>query len=60
MNILKHVIDNKKTMQKINFLNVKWNLKDKNLQQSHHLKILKIKNIYIRKVSMHFTNKFII
>jgi len=45
-------------MQKIKFFNVKWIFKDKNLQQSHHLQFLKIKNIYIRKVSMHFSNKF--
>jgi hypothetical protein len=30
-------------MQKIKFFNVKWTLKNKNLQQSHHLKPLKIK-----------------
>jgi hypothetical protein len=41
-------------MQKIKFFNVKWTFKYKNLQQSHHFKHLKIKNIYIRKVSMHF------
>jgi hypothetical protein len=29
-------------MQKIKIFNVKWNFKDKNLQQSHHLKFLKI------------------
>jgi len=45
-------------MQKIQ--NVKWIIKDKNLQQSHHLKVLKIKYIHVRKVSMHFTNKFFI
>jgi hypothetical protein len=33
---------------------------DKNLQQSHHLNLLKIKNIYIKKVSMNFTNKIFI
>jgi hypothetical protein len=42
----------KKFMQK--------NFKNKNLQQSCHFKFLKIKKIYIRKVSMHFTNKFFI
>jgi len=47
-------------MQKIKIFNVKWTLKDNNLQQSHYLKILKIKNIYIRKVSMHLTNKVFI
>jgi hypothetical protein len=31
---------------------------DFNFQQSYHLKLLKIKNTYIRKVTMHFTNKF--
>jgi hypothetical protein len=36
-------------MQNIKFLNVKWIFKNKNLQQSHHLKLLKIKNIYIKK-----------
>jgi len=35
----------------------KWIFKNKKLQQSHHLKLLKIKNMHIRKVSMHFTNK---
>jgi hypothetical protein len=35
----------KKSLQKNNFLNVKWTLKDKNLQQSCHFKLLKIKNI---------------
>jgi hypothetical protein len=36
-----------------------WNglSKDKNLQQSCHLKLLKFKNMYIKKVTMHFTNK---
>jgi len=29
-------------MQKINIFNVKWTLKDKNLQQSHHLNISKL------------------
>ncbi len=38
---------------------MKWILKDTNLQQLHHFKKL-IKNIYIKKVSMHFTNKFFI
>jgi hypothetical protein len=38
MNIPKHVIDQKKFIQKIRFFNVKWIFKDKNLQQSHHLK----------------------
>jgi hypothetical protein len=33
---------------------MKSTFKNKNLQQSHDLKILKIKNIYIKKVSMHF------
>jgi hypothetical protein len=47
-------------MQKIIISNVKWVLKDKNLQQSHHLKLLKIKKIYTRKISMHFTNNFFI
>jgi hypothetical protein len=47
-------------MQKIKIFNVKWILKDKNLHQSCHFKLLKIKNIYIRKASMHFTNKFFI
>jgi hypothetical protein len=42
MDIPKHVID-KKSMQKNNFLNLKWSLKDKNVQQSPHLKLLKIK-----------------
>jgi hypothetical protein len=27
----------KKSLQKIKIFNVKWTLKDKNLQQSHHL-----------------------
>jgi len=47
-------------MQKIQNLNVKWIFKDKNLQQSHHLKVLKIKHIHVRKVPMHFNNKFFI
>ncbi len=47
-------------MQKIKFFNVKWTIKEKKLQQSCHLKLLKIKNIYIKKVSIHFTNKFFI
>jgi hypothetical protein len=34
-------------MQKIKFFNVKWILKDQNLQQSCHLKLLRVKNIYI-------------
>jgi hypothetical protein len=45
-------------MQKIKIFNMKWTFKDKNLQQLHPLKLLKTKNIHIRKVSMHFTNKF--
>ncbi len=32
-------------MQKFNNFNEEWILKDKNLQQSHHLKLIKI-NIY--------------
>jgi hypothetical protein len=48
MNILNMWLINK-YMQKINFFNVKWYFKDKNLQQSRHLKLWKIKNIYIRK-----------
>ncbi len=47
-------------MQKIIISNLKWTFKDKNLQQSHHLKLLRTKIIYIKKVSMHFTNKFFI
>jgi hypothetical protein len=50
----------KKVMQKIENFNVKWILKDKNLQQSCHFKILKIKYIYIRIVSMNFINKLFI
>jgi hypothetical protein len=50
MNNPKHVIDQK---------NVKWTHKDKCLQQSCHLIFFKIKNINIRKVSMHFINKFL-
>jgi hypothetical protein len=34
MNIPKHVIDKKNSMQHIKIFNVKWTLKDKNLQQS--------------------------
>jgi hypothetical protein len=56
MNILKHVINQKIDCKDKKF-NVKWTLKDKNLQQSCHLKI---ENIYPRKVLMHFTNKFCI
>jgi hypothetical protein len=33
-------------MQKIKKFNVKWILKDKNLQHPHHLKHLNFKNIY--------------
>jgi hypothetical protein len=33
-------------MRKINFFNVNWIFKDKKLQQSHHLKLLKL-YIYI-------------
>jgi hypothetical protein len=47
-------------MQKIKNFNVKWALKDKNFQQAHHFKKLNIKKIYIKKVSMHFTNKFLL
>jgi hypothetical protein len=53
------------SMQKIKFFNVEWTLKNKHLQQLHHFKLLKIKNIYIKKVSMHsliifsFDNAFI-
>jgi hypothetical protein len=39
MNIPKHVID-KKIHANFIFFNVKWILKDKNLQQSHHLKLI--------------------
>jgi hypothetical protein len=42
MNILKHVID-QKIHAKCKTINAKWTLKDKNLQQSHHLKYLKFK-----------------
>jgi hypothetical protein len=35
-------------MQKTKTFNVKWTLKDKNLQKSCHLKIIKIKNIYLK------------
>jgi len=59
MNISKYMID-KNIMQKNNFKNVKWTFKAKNLQQSHHLKLKKIKNKNIRKVSMQFTYKFFI
>jgi len=38
MNIPKYVI-NKKYTQKTKFFNVKWTFKDKNLQQSCHLKL---------------------
>jgi len=34
-------------MQKIKFFNVNWTLKDKNLQQLDHLKLLKFEKIYI-------------
>jgi hypothetical protein len=34
----------KKFMQKIKFFNVKWILKDTNLQQSRHFKLLKFEN----------------
>jgi hypothetical protein len=47
-------------MQKIKNLNVKWTLKDKTLEQSCQLNILKIKIIYIKKVSIHLSNKFFI
>ncbi len=40
-------------MQKIKIFNVEWTFKIKHLQQSHHFKLLKIKYIYIKKVSMH-------
>ncbi len=43
-------------MQKIKYFNVKWALKDRNLEQSHHLNLY----IYIWKVSMHFNNKLFI
>jgi len=43
MNIFKHVIDKKNPCKRFNFLNVKWTLKDKNLQQSCHFKNLKKK-----------------
>jgi len=43
MNILKHVID-KKIHAKDFKKNVQWTFKNKNLQQSCHLKNLKIKN----------------
>jgi hypothetical protein len=46
MNIPKHVI-NKKIHAKDLKINMKWILKDKNLQQSHHLKLLKF--IYIHE-----------
>jgi len=36
-------------MQKIKFFNVKWTLKDNNLQQSHYLKILKLKTYILGK-----------
>jgi hypothetical protein len=38
MNIPKHVID-QKIHAKIKIFNVKWIFKDKNLQQSHQLKL---------------------
>ncbi len=48
-------------MQKIKFFNVNlWTFNDKNLQKSQYLKLLKIKYIYIKKVSMHFINKIFI
>jgi hypothetical protein len=50
----------KKFIKKIKIFNVKWIFKNKNLQQSRHLKLLKITNIYIRNVSMHFINKFFV
>jgi hypothetical protein len=37
MNIPKHMIG--KTIHAKQIFNVKWTIKDKNLQQSHHLKI---------------------
>jgi len=48
MKISKHVND-KKNIQKIKCFNVKWIFKDKNLQQSLHLKLLKIKKYILRK-----------
>jgi len=36
-------------MKKILKFNVKWTFKDKNLQQSCHLKLLKIKKYILRK-----------
>jgi hypothetical protein len=60
MNTPKHVIDKKNRCKRLNFLNVKWTFKDKNYKQSRHFKLLRIKNTYIRKVLMHFTNKFFI
>jgi hypothetical protein len=36
-------------MQKINFQNVNWTFKDKNIQQSHHFKNLEIKKYILRK-----------
>jgi hypothetical protein len=45
-------------MQKINFFNVEWILKNKHLQQSHHLKLFKIKNIFTKKVSVHLLINF--
>jgi hypothetical protein len=46
MNIPKHVIDKKKSMQKIKKFNVKWTPKD-NIYNNHVIQILKkLKNIY--------------
>jgi hypothetical protein len=47
MNIPKHVIDKKKSMQKIKILNVKWTLKDKKITTIASFKLLKTKNMHI-------------
>ncbi len=46
-------------MQKIKKFNVKWTPKDK-IYNNHIIYFFKIINIYIRKISMHFTNQFFI
>ncbi len=47
-------------MQKIKKINVKLIPKDKIYNNHVEFKIEKLKNIYIRKISMHFTNQFFI
>ncbi len=59
MNILKHVID-QEIHVKVEFFKCEMNSQEQNITTITSFKILKTKNIDIKKFSMHFTDNFFI